>query len=184
MGKISLFYVLILIITIDCADAQNQINPLRNRLVFDYDAEIVADSISKMNQLMVKINRAGTNSYFITKDGLLYFSSEMISAVQGAINNSKVRNDRAFRFLNNHEINSFFYLLSFLLENHINGLYKDKVTGLFLYNYRSMAYQSKENLREVFLFNSAQDTLNYKVKASLVIIDEKSGLILVAPSSN
>ena len=181
MGKVGLMVLGVICFTVVWLYNQFQVNPVRNKMVFENKIETVADSVARMDALMIKISRTGTNGYFLTNEGYLYFNSEKIGPIKGAINNPKIRKDMAFEHMSDQEINSFFYIMAFLLKNHIDGGYKHRVTGQYVYNYRRTAENSYDDLREILFVRSQQDTLSSEFRNTYQILDQKSNLVLIAP---
>lgn len=162
--------------------AQYQINLKRDQLIFETQNKEVAIKINEMETLMLKMLKTGSHNYFIDNDGYLYLGSEKVAPLEGAINNSKVRNDLAFRQFTDEEFKKFFYLMRYLIDNHFDSSYRNKVIERFVFSYRSIPDMGYNNIRSIMIVHRAQDTLSSIFKHNYQILDRKLNLVLIAPS--
>lgn len=180
MGKVILFVVFFLVLG-NLLFSKYQIQPLRNKIIFEDKVEKVADSLERMHSLLEKFPITRRVNYFMDREGNLFISNENIGPLKGAINNPRTRNDIAFEKFTDKEINEFFELMSFLYGNHIDAATLQKPIGKFLFKYRRTEENKYNDLREVMIIKSPKDTLLKEFKKSYKILDKKTNLILVAP---
>ena len=184
MGKIGLIVLVVIIVSFTGVWLYNQrqINLVRNQIFFEDNIKSVADSLVKMNQLLQKFpTHTKMVSYFIDREGYLYLGAEKIAPLNGAINNPKVRNDMFFKNFNDAEITQFFYLMAYLLKNHIDAANLEKPIGKYLFNYRRTKENRFNDMREIMILSGSGDTLTTYFKKHFQILDQKSNLVLIAP---
>lgn len=151
----------------------------RNKIAFEDDIQVVADSIAKMDALMYKLPENRRINYFIDKEGNLFINNEEIGSLKGAINNERVRRDEAFDNFTDEEINQFFNLMAYLLQNHIDGAVMELSVREFVFTYRRTAENRYDDVREVILIDNQSDTSLFE--NTYQILDSKNSLALVAP---
>jgi hypothetical protein len=183
MGKVLVVFIGAIFILGISLFSKFQIQPLRNKIVFEDKIEAVADSMERMHFLLEKIPITGRVNYFMDREGNLYISNEKIGSLKGAINNPTIREDVAFEKFTNQEINDFFNIMAFLYKNHIDAANLQNQVGEFLFTYRRTDENTFDDLREIMIVNSYQDTVSSGFKRTYQVLDKKSNLLLVAPKS-
>lgn len=179
MGFIKLIIVIIIVAGGFLYMTKQEIDPVRNNLVFESSIKEVADSIKRMEYLMRKFPETGMINYYVDDDGYLYLNSEKIAPLKGAINNQKVRDDMVFEKFSKDEINEFFRLMAFLWKNYISNVGKEPVIDSFTFYYRESEYENKENSRSIIVVHHSTDTTSANFKRYYSVIDCKEDLALL-----
>jgi len=183
MGKIIIGAISVILLVGIYVHSKLQVEPLRNKIVFEDDVNVVLDSLQKMNELMEKMpTNTRMVNYFMDREGYLYLGAEKIALLKGAINKPKVREDMAFENFTDKEINEFFYLMAFLLKNHVDAANLEKPIDKFLFSYRRTDENSYNDLRDIMIVGSPYDTTTRYFKETYQVLDENLNLVLVAPS--
>ncbi len=177
----SILFIVTLLICGVFAFIKQEIDSLRNHLVFEDDIEHVADSLRRMESLMNRFSdpKTGIVNYFVDYSGYLYLNSEKISPLKGAINNPEVRNDKVFVYFSEKEIDEFFYLMAYLWRNHITSCGREPSIDQFTFSYRVKESETSENGRFVIIVHRQSDTTSTNFKRILKVIDSKEGLALI-----
>jgi len=169
--------LVVLLCSISC---NQEISP-RNKIVFEDNVDVVADSIKQMDELLYKFPKNEQINYFMDNEGSLYVNNEKLGSLVGAINNTEIRNHKVFKNFANEEINDFFNLMAFLLYNHIDGAVMELSIQKFVYGYRKTPENRFDDLREIVILDGANNTLSGDFKKIYKVLDEKSNLALIAP---
>jgi hypothetical protein len=114
-------YVVSLIFSFPFLSSCQQIDPARNKIVFNDNIEIVQDSLIHMQTLLEKLPKTYRVNYFVDPEGYLYVNNTKLGYLK--VNNPKIRRDMSFEKFSNKDYRSFFWLMSFLVRNYVTSSY-------------------------------------------------------------
>ena len=176
MKKNSIVLFVLLILTQACLNTNF---PGYKEIVFFDSVEQVADSIVMIEGLLIKLPNSDVVNCYINNEDEFIINNSSIGLMSNLKSDmSLVLNNSFLIEMSNNEKLRFFNLLSFLQKNDITGAYYNKRWNLFMFLYKDQEFKYIEHdFRNIVL----KSNMNKKSLDSFKVLDEKEGLILLAP---
>ncbi len=172
-------YVIGLIFYVHLLYSCQQIDPARNKILFNDNIEIVRDSLKHMQTLLEKLPRTYRINYFVDGDGYLYVNNTKLGYLKGAVNNARIRKDMSFENYTDKDYKDFFRLMAFLVRNHIDAASYEGEIDSFVFDYREIDDLTYDDVRLIVL--ETGNGGNNKFRGKYKILHESLGLKLLAP---
>ena len=178
MKKIQILIIALYALSFPMLSSCQQIDPARNKIVFNDKFEVVQDSLIKMQALLKKLPKTFRINYFVDPQAYLYVNNTKLGLLRGAINNSRIRKDMSFANFSDKEYKSFFWLMSFLANNYINSASFEPSVRSFVFYYRETEETRYVDLRNIVV---AEDKdFDKMIKGQYQILDQVGRLKLLA----
>ncbi|MBX2897710.1 MAG: hypothetical protein KF763_19875 [Cyclobacteriaceae bacterium] len=179
-GQIALSrFIFIVLSSFTTTASCQRIDHTSNMILFIDNESDVIKSVHRMEFFMNKFPKTFMVNYFIDNDGYLYLNNQKVAPIKGAVTNPLVRKDMVFHDFSEDEIDEFFNIMAFLMQNGIESAYMERSTGKFFYPYKSKDVRSRKNGRDLMIVSQKNDTTSTSFISRFKIIDRKGDLILI-----
>ena len=178
MRSFEIFVIASCILFFPALSSCQRIDPARNKIVFNDKFEVVQDSLIRMQALLKKLPKTFRINYFVDQQGYLYVNNTKLGLLKGAINSPLIRKDMSFEKFTDKEFKSFFWLMSFLVKNHISSSSFEPSIQSFVFDYRETVEGRYTDIRDIVV--NTDKNFDNTIKDSYQIIDQVGRLKLLA----